>query len=90
MAGAPREDGDHGRGRDHARQEPKRLRLTVVKGFHEKKEIEKLAKRDLAAGGTIVSDGLSCWPAVTKAGCSHRPMATAPARRPRTGRRTSG
>ena len=62
-------------------RKPKRLRLTVVKGFR-KKEIEKLAKRDLAAaGGTIVSDGLSCWPAVTKAGCSHRPMATGAGKR---------
>jgi len=56
-------------------RKPRRLRLTVVKGFR-KKEIEKLAKRDLAAGSTVVSDGLSCWPAVEKAGCSHRPMAT--------------
>src|SRR5215218_11380292 len=58
-----------------AEREPRRLKLTVVKGFR-KKETEKLAKRDLAAGGTVVSDGLSCWSAVEKAGCSHRPMAT--------------
>ena len=56
-------------------RKPKRLRLTVVKGFR-KKEVEKLARRDLAAGGTIVSDGLSCWPAVEKAGREHRPMRT--------------
>ena len=41
-----------------------------------KKEVEKLAKRDLAAGRNVVSDGLSCWPAVEKAGCRHFPMAT--------------
>ncbi len=58
-----------------ADRKPRRLRLSVVEGFR-KKEIEKLAKRDLAPGSTIVSDGLSCWPAVEKAGCSHRPMAT--------------
>jgi hypothetical protein len=29
----------------------------MVKGFR-KKEIEKLAKRDLAAGSNVVSDGL--------------------------------
>ena len=58
-----------------AEREPRRLRLSVVRGFR-KKEVEKVAKRDLAAGGTVVSDGLSCWPAVEKAGCSHRPMAT--------------
>src|ERR671933_815044 len=54
---------------------PRRLKLSVVKGFR-KKEVERIAKRDLAAGATVVSDGLSCWPAVEKAGCSHRPMAT--------------
>src|ERR687885_1519027 len=59
---------------------PKRLRLTVVKGFR-KKEVERIAKRDLAAGATVVSDGLSCWPAVEKAGCSHRPMATGAGRK---------
>jgi transposase-like protein len=59
---------------------PRRLRLSVVRGFR-KKEVEKLAKRDLAAGSTVVSDGLSCWPAVEKAGCAHRPMRTGSGRR---------
>jgi transposase-like protein len=58
-----------------AERKPRRLKLTVVKGFR-KKEVEKLAKRDLAAGSTVVSDGLSCWPAVEKAGCCHFPMVT--------------
>jgi ISXO2-like transposase domain len=58
-----------------AERKPRRLRLTVVKGFR-KKEVEKLAKRDFAAGSNVVSDGLSCWPAVEKAGCRHFPMAT--------------
>src|SRR5919112_4275073 len=52
---------------------PRRLRLSVVKGFR-KKEVEKIAKRDFAPGTDVVSDGLPCWPAVEKAGCSHRPM----------------
>src|SRR3954470_8835286 len=56
-------------------REPKRLRLSVVKGFR-KREVERIAKRDLAAGTTVVSDGLSCWPAVEKAGCSHFPIVT--------------
>jgi hypothetical protein len=56
-------------------RKPRRMRLTVVKGFR-KKEVEKLAKRELAAGSTVVSDGLSCWPAVERAGCEHRPMRT--------------
>src|SRR5215207_1615179 len=61
-------------------RKPRRLKLTVVKGFR-KKEVEKIAKRDLAAGSTVVSDGLSCWPAVAKAGCEHRPMRTGSGRR---------
>jgi transposase-like protein len=47
----------------------------VVKGFR-KKEVERIARRDFAAGSNVVSDGLSCWPAVEKAGCAHRPMRT--------------
>src|ERR671928_98559 len=63
-----------------AERKPKRLRLTVVKGFR-KREVEKLAKRDFAAGSNVVSDGLSCWPAVEKAGCSHFPMVTGTGKR---------
>src|SRR5689334_24788473 len=58
-----------------AERKPERLRLSVVKGFR-KKEVEKLAKRDFAAGTNVISDGLSCWPAVEEAGCEHFPMAT--------------
>jgi transposase-like protein len=61
-------------------RKPKRLRLSVVKGFR-KKEVERIAKRDFAPGTTVVSDGLSCWPAVETAGCSHRPMVTGSGRR---------
>ena len=58
-----------------AERKPRRLRLTVVKGFR-KKEIAALAKRDFATGSNIVTDGLSCWTAVTAAGCDHFPMVT--------------
>ena len=58
-----------------AEREPRRLKLTVVKGFRQK-GLEKLAKRDFAPGSNVVSDGLSCWPAVAKAGCCHFPMPT--------------
>ena len=58
-----------------AERRPRRLKLTVVKGFR-KKEIATLAKRDLAAGSNVVSDGLSCWTAVSEAGCDHFPMVT--------------
>jgi len=47
--------------------------------------VEKLAKRDFAAGSNVVSDGLSCWPAVEKAGCSRRPMATGAGKRAASG-----
>ena len=63
-----------------AERRPRRLRLSVVKGFR-KKEVERLAERDFAAGSNIVSDGLSCWPAVEKAGCQHFPMATGSGKR---------
>ena len=63
-----------------AERKPRRLRLSVVRGFR-KKEVERVAKRDLAAGSTVVSDGLSCWPAVEKAGCTHFPMATGAGKR---------
>ena len=52
----------------------------MVKGFR-KKKVEKLAKRDLAPGSNVVSDGLSCWPAVEKAGCSHAPIVTGSGKR---------
>jgi hypothetical protein len=58
-----------------AERKPRRLKLTVVKGFR-KREIEALAKRDFAAGSNVVSDGLSCWTAVEAAGCDHFPMVT--------------
>jgi hypothetical protein len=58
-----------------AERKPRRLRLTVVMGFH-KKKIAALTKRDFAAGSNVVSDGLSCWLAVERAGCSHFPMVT--------------
>lgn len=54
---------------------PRRLRLTVVKGFR-KTAVAQVAKASLAAGSDVVSDGLSCWLAVAKAGCRHWPMPT--------------
>jgi transposase-like protein len=56
-------------------RKPRRLRLSVVKGFR-KKEVERIAKRDFEPGSDVVSDGLSCWPTVEKAGCPHRPVVT--------------
>ena len=61
-------------------RKPRRLRLSVVEGFR-KKEVERIAKRDFEPGSDVVSDGLSCWPAVEEAGCSHRPMVTGSGKR---------
>ena len=61
----------------------------MVKGFRQQ-EIEKLAKRDLAPGSNIVSDGLSCWSAVEKAGCTHFPMATGAGKRAAAGLQPAG
>src|SRR3954462_1053215 len=61
-------------------RKPRRLRLTVVKGFR-KREVEKLAKAAIEPGATVVSDGLSCWPAVEKAGCQHFPIVTGSGKR---------
>src|SRR3954453_11881342 len=58
-----------------AERKPGRLRLTVVRGFR-KREVEKSAEAAIEPGSAAVSDGLSCWPAVGKAGCPRRPMVT--------------
>ena len=52
----------------------------MVKGFR-KRGVERIAKRDFAPGSNVVSDGLSCWPAVEKAGCAHFPIVTGPGKR---------
>jgi ISXO2 transposase-like protein/transposase-like zinc ribbon protein len=58
-----------------AERRPRKLKLLPVKGFR-KKVVEKLAREHFVPGTTVVSDGLSCWPAVIKAGCDHFPMVT--------------
>jgi hypothetical protein len=63
-----------------AERKPRRLRLTVVEGFR-KREVEKLAKAAIEPGSDVVSDGLSCWPAVEKAGCAHFPIVTGSGKR---------
>ena len=84
--GAERPGGERGRGaagetpviaavETTPERRPKRLRMSVVKGFREK-EVERPVKRDIAPGSDVVSDGLSCWPTVEKARCPHRPVVT--------------
>ncbi len=52
---------------------PMRMHLRGVKGFR-KMEVSRYAKRSLTAGSLVVSDGLSCFQAVTNAGCLHQPI----------------
>jgi len=54
---------------------PHRLKLRAVKGFR-KTEIEKLSHRLLAPGSAVISDGLGCFTAITRSGCSHHPVVT--------------
>jgi hypothetical protein len=49
---------------------PQRLLLHVIEDFT-KEEIAAVAKAHLASTATVVSDGLSCFPGVTEAGCHH-------------------
>ncbi len=51
-----------------ADKKPRLLRLKVVNGFG-KQEVAKLVKADIAPGTKVESDALSCWTAVTEAGC---------------------
>src|SRR3954470_2780804 len=63
-----------------AERKPWRVRPKVVKGFR-KREVERLAKAAIEPGSDVVSDGLSCWPAVEKAGCAHSPIVTGSGKR---------
>jgi hypothetical protein len=62
-----------------AERHPRRLKLTVVKGFC-MKEVEKLTKAEITKGTSVVTDGLSCWQAVETAGCCHWPIVTGSSR----------
>jgi ISXO2-like transposase domain/Transposase zinc-ribbon domain len=58
-----------------AERRPGKLKLLPIKGLR-KREVERPARQHLASGATVVSDGLSCWTAVTRTGCAHEPMLT--------------
>ena len=55
---------------------PLRIKLTPVPGFT-LKAIAQWARDHLSPGSTVFSDGLSCFSAVTNAGCAHRPTVMA-------------
>jgi transposase-like protein len=54
---------------------PQRLQFRRVEGFT-KHAIATYAKVSIAPGSEVVSDGLSCFEAVTEAGCTHKPFVT--------------
>ena len=49
---------------------PLRIKLSTVPGF-KLKAIAQWASQNLATGSIVYSDGLACFNAVTKAGCTH-------------------
>jgi hypothetical protein len=51
------------------------MRMDVVAGFR-KAELSLWAGRCLAPGSAVVSDGLSCFTAITDAGCTHLAIPT--------------
>jgi transposase-like protein len=55
---------------------PQRLLLHVVK-THDGAEIEKMAAVHLSPTARVVSDGLGCFRAVTRVGCTHQPVVAA-------------
>ncbi len=54
---------------------PNRLKLSRVSGFR-KEEIRRWSTKHLKKGSVVVSDGLSCFTAVSEAGCQHTPITT--------------
>ena len=52
---------------------PLRLLLHVVK-THDGEAIEAMARAHLAPDARVISDGLGCFRAVTRAGCRHEPI----------------
>lgn len=44
--------------------------MSIVEGFHSE-AIEAWATQHIKPGGTVISDGLACFNALTKAGCLH-------------------
>lgn len=59
----------------NAEGHPIAMNMNVVKGFR-LTEISRWAKQHLHPGSTVISDGLSCFSAVTEAGCSHISIVT--------------
>ena len=54
---------------------PRKLKLTLVKGFR-KREVARGAKRWLAPGSEVLTDGLRCWNALDGIAGNHRALRT--------------
>ncbi|MCF3099939.1 IS1595 family transposase, partial [Aeromonas australiensis] len=54
---------------------PIKMRMTVVDGF-KTKSIADWAKRHVASGSAVISDGLACFKAVKEANCEHLGVVT--------------
>lgn len=59
---------------------PRRIKLRRIARF-KRKRVRSLAKRMIAPGATVVTDGLSCFRGVVDAGCVHVAIATGSGRR---------
>jgi hypothetical protein len=58
---------------------PARLKVRRIARF-KRKRVKSLAKRIVAPGALVVTDGLSCFKGVADAGCTHHPIATSRSR----------
>ena len=59
---------------------PRRIKLRRIARF-KRKRVKSIAKRIIAEGATVVTDGLKCFRGVADAGCRHVAMATGSGRR---------
>src|SRR6476620_1353810 len=58
---------------------PARLRVRRIARF-ERRRLKSLAKRIIAPGAFVVTDGLACFRGVADAGCEHHPIVTGASR----------
>ena len=59
---------------------PSRIKLRRIARF-KRKRVKSIAKKIIAEGATVVTDGLKCFRGVADAGCRHVPMVTGSGRR---------
>jgi hypothetical protein len=54
---------------------PQKIKLRRIARFN-RKRVKSVAKRIIAAGATVVTDGLKCFREIADAGCKHVAIAT--------------